>query len=282
MDTRTGTLIAFGFISALCSRGCEENAGGFKHNEEPAQDQSFSGEGCDVANGIVALTYPSKRGLRIDYQGAGTTYNIRGDSLVAPLDLKEWREFRVGNDRGALIILDQMTRTSLIVMYTVFAERERTIELSDANDVATAWVLRHAMADDENVVHAAWTAFLTEPSASTIAFKLEGQCKLTMRDGLVSEIVCKELQTFGTVPPDLLLLQRQKEWAKRDLVTAKEKLDKDPDSSIYKSSVEQARSRLEAICSMLDSPQLLPAKYLNVRCTLKLVREKTFFEIELM
>ncbi len=236
----------------------------------------------DARNVVTVVPLPARAGLRRYYLADGATFNLRGNRVMAPVNVKKWVEFRIGEDRRALVILDQVTNTSLVIIYEDFKEGSRSFSLWEGRNAAKAWALRHsAMEGKEDMIYK-WRGFLTEPAASEIAFELKGDIKLTRGEGLVSEIVCEELETKYPVPPDNPLLLKKREWAERDLANAKARLLENPRSKINELGVKQEKMRLKTIDDLLGSPVGFSARYVKLRIAAKWARKKPLFEIELL
>ncbi len=284
MDNRAGIVIGLALLNTLCLCGCKVRVDELVESEEQSPPVAHAGnvETSDKINVVTMLPFPVKKGLRPYYRAVGMTFNMRGGKLLASLEVKKWVEFRIGEDRRALVILDQVSNTSLVIIYEDFKEGSRSLSLWEGRNAAKAWALRHsAMEGKEDMIYK-WRGFLTEPAASEIAFELKGDIKLTRGEGLVSEIVCEELKTKYPVPPDNPLLLKQREWVERNLAHAKARLLENPRSKINELGVKQEKMRLKTIDDLLGSPVGFPAGYVELRIAAEWAREKPLFEIELL
>ena len=284
MDNLAGTVISLTLLYMLCLLGCEARVDDPVENEAhslpPANTVNMAT--IDARTVVTVVPLPARAGLRRYYRANGATFNLRGDMLMAPVNVKKWVEYRIGENRRALVILDEGTNTSLVIIYEHFKEDSRSFALWEGRNAVKAWVLRHSSDAGGEEMSYTWHGFLTEPAASEFAFELKGNIKLTLGEGLVLEIVGEELETKNPVPLDYSLLVKKGERAERDLADAKARLLENPQSKINKSGVEQAKVRLQAITDLFDSQGGPPARYMKLRIVAEWIREKPLFEIELL
>jgi hypothetical protein len=281
--------------------GCSAHSAkdGECHSATPAQeDYVTSGRALQKDRCPVKLIEPpEKEGMSLNYTSNIDAFNLVAATTVSPLRPKAVREYDLGHSAGAVVLTDEISDDSIILLYKKFSVEKKAFQLgTEGSNKANArgWLLRklefqvrqggiYNLFDNASRVSASNDEiheFLLNFGDTSNAFELEGHIEIEITEGYVHRISLRGIKTIASVPPNNARLRSQIELCEEQLSGLRLQAQDNPSDHLLKWSIQQESKKLQHYQNVLNEQQKAPVIFSNGRVMAKWL-QKPFIDVVL-